>query len=34
MTISLVAVFLPVFFMGGIIGRLLHEFAVTIACPS
>jgi len=30
MTISLVAVFLPVFFMGGIIGRLLHEFAVTI----
>ncbi len=30
MTISLVAVFIPVFFMGGIIGRLLHEFAVTI----
>lgn len=30
MTISLVAVFLPVFFMGGIMGRLLHEFAVTI----
>ena len=30
MTVSLVAVFLPVFFMGGIIGRLLHEFAVTI----
>src|SRR5512137_1164050 len=30
MTISLVAVFLPVFFMGGLIGRLLHEFAVTI----
>jgi len=30
MTISLVAVFLPVFFMPGIIGRLLHEFAVTI----
>ncbi len=30
MTLSLVAVFLPVFFMGGIIGRLLHEFAVTI----
>ena len=30
MTISLVAVFMPVFFMGGIIGRLLHEFAVTI----
>ncbi|OYY93206.1 MAG: acriflavine resistance protein B [Hydrogenophilales bacterium 28-61-23] len=31
MTISLVAVFIPVMFMGGIIGRLLHEFAVCIA---
>jgi HAE1 family hydrophobic/amphiphilic exporter-1 len=31
MTLSLVAVFLPVLFMGGIIGRLLHEFAVTIS---
>ncbi len=30
MTISLAAVFIPVAFMGGIIGRLLHEFAVTI----
>jgi len=30
MTLSLVAVFLPVLFMGGILGRLLHEFAVTI----
>ncbi|HEX2648443.1 MAG TPA: efflux RND transporter permease subunit [Burkholderiales bacterium] len=30
MTISLAAVFIPVFFMGGIVGRLLHEFAVTI----
>jgi hydrophobic/amphiphilic exporter-1 (mainly G- bacteria), HAE1 family len=30
MTISLAAVFLPVFFMSGIIGRLLHEFAVVI----
>lgn len=30
MTLSLAAVFIPVFFMGGIIGRLLHEFAVTI----
>jgi HAE1 family hydrophobic/amphiphilic exporter-1 len=30
MTISLAAVFLPVFFMGGIVGRLFHEFAVTI----
>ncbi|HEY3825917.1 MAG TPA: efflux RND transporter permease subunit [Bryobacteraceae bacterium] len=32
MTISLVSVFIPVLFMGGIIGRLLHEFSVTIAC--
>jgi HAE1 family hydrophobic/amphiphilic exporter-1 len=31
MTISLVAVFIPVLFMGGIVGRLLHEFAITIA---
>ena len=30
MTLSLVAVFIPVLFMGGMIGRLLHEFAVTI----
>jgi len=30
MTISLVAVFIPVLFMGGVVGRLLHEFAVTI----
>ncbi|WP_207260146.1 efflux RND transporter permease subunit [Desulfovibrio sp. Huiquan2017] len=33
MTISLAAVFLPVLFMGGIVGRLFHEFAVTI-CAS
>ena len=31
MTLSLVAVFIPVLFMGGIIGRLFNEFAVTIA---
>ena len=31
MTISLVAVFIPVLFMGGVMGRLLHEFAVTIS---
>jgi len=31
MTLSLVAVFIPVMFMSGIIGRLLHEFAVTIS---
>ncbi|HVB38725.1 MAG TPA: efflux RND transporter permease subunit, partial [Vicinamibacterales bacterium] len=30
MTLSLTAVFIPVLFMGGILGRLLHEFAVTI----
>jgi HAE1 family hydrophobic/amphiphilic exporter-1 len=32
MTISLAAVFLPVLFMGGVVGRLFHEFAVTIGC--
>lgn len=31
MTISLVAVFIPVLFMQGMLGRLLHEFAVTIS---
>jgi HAE1 family hydrophobic/amphiphilic exporter-1 len=31
MTFSLAAVFIPVLFLGGILGRLLHEFAVTIA---
>ena len=30
MTISLAAVFIPVLFMSGIMGRLFHEFAVTI----
>jgi len=30
MTISLAAVFLPVLFMGGIVGRLFHEFAIAI----
>ena len=30
MTFSLVAVFIPVLFMAGIVGRLLHEFSVTI----
>jgi HAE1 family hydrophobic/amphiphilic exporter-1 len=30
MTLSLAAVFIPVLFMGGILGRLLHEFAVVI----
>src|SRR5690349_14900571 len=31
MTISLVAVFIPVLFLGGILGRLFREFAVTIS---
>jgi HAE1 family hydrophobic/amphiphilic exporter-1 len=31
MTLSLTAVFIPVLFMGGVVGRLFHEFAVTIA---
>jgi HAE1 family hydrophobic/amphiphilic exporter-1 len=30
MTVSLAAVFIPVLFMGGILGRLFREFAVTI----
>jgi hydrophobic/amphiphilic exporter-1 (mainly G- bacteria), HAE1 family len=30
MTLSLAAVFIPLMFMGGLLGRLLHEFAVTI----
>ncbi|MDF5730583.1 MAG: efflux RND transporter permease subunit [Rhizonema sp. PD38] len=31
MTLSLVAVFIPMLFMGGLIGGLFHEFAMTIA---
>src|SRR3974390_1082547 len=30
MTVSLVAVFIPVFFMGGVVGRVFNEFAVVI----
>jgi hydrophobic/amphiphilic exporter-1 (mainly G- bacteria), HAE1 family len=30
MTVSLVAVFIPVLFMAGMLGRMLHEFAITI----
>ncbi len=30
-TLSLVAVFIPVLFMGGVVGRVFHEFAVTIS---
>src|SRR6201999_4239937 len=31
MTVSLVAVFLPIIFLNGVLGRLLREFAVTIS---
>jgi hydrophobe/amphiphile efflux-1 (HAE1) family protein len=31
MTVSLMAVFVPILFMGGIVGRLFREFAVTLA---
>ncbi len=31
MTVSLVAVFIPVLFMGGVVGRLFNEFAITIS---
>ncbi len=31
MTISLVAVFIPILFMGGLIGRLFREFAMTVS---
>ena len=31
MSASLVAVFIPLLFMGGLIGRLFHEFAVTVS---
>ncbi len=31
MTLSLIAVFIPLLFMSGIIGRLFHEFAMTVS---
>jgi multidrug efflux pump len=31
-TLSLIAVFIPLLFMGGILGRILHEFAFTLTC--
>ncbi len=31
MTLSLCAVFIPVLFMGGVVGRVFHEFGVTIS---
>lgn len=30
-SLSLVAVFIPIMFMGGIVGRMFHEFAVTLS---
>ena len=30
-SISLIAAFIPVLFMGGVVGRLLREFSVTLA---
>ncbi len=31
MSISLIAAFIPLLFMGGLVGRLFHEFAVTVS---
>src|SRR5439155_25079878 len=31
MTLSLIAVFIPILLMGGIVGRLFREFAVTVS---
>jgi multidrug efflux pump len=31
MSLSLIAVFIPILLMGGIVGRLFHEFAVTLS---
>jgi hydrophobe/amphiphile efflux-1 (HAE1) family protein len=31
MSLSLIAVFLPILLMGGVIGRLFHEFAITLS---
>lgn len=31
MTLSLIAVFIPMLFMGGLIGKLFHEFAITLS---
>jgi len=30
-TVSLIAVFVPILFMGGIIGKLFHEFSMTLS---
>lgn len=31
LTVSLIAVLIPLLFMGGVVGRLFHEFAITLA---
>ena len=31
LTISLIAVFIPLLFMSGVVGKLFHEFAVTLS---
>jgi multidrug efflux pump len=31
LTISLIAVLIPLLFMGDVVGRLFHEFAITLA---
>jgi multidrug efflux pump subunit AcrB len=32
LTVSLIAVFIPLLFMTGVVGRLFQEFSVTLAC--
>lgn len=32
MSVSLIAVFVPIFFMGGMVGRVFREFAVVMSC--
>ncbi|MFC0284661.1 efflux RND transporter permease subunit [Camelimonas abortus] len=32
MTLSLIAVFIPVLLMGGVVGRVFHEFAIVVSC--
>ena len=31
LTVSLIAVLIPLLFMGDVVGRLFHEFAITLA---
>ncbi len=33
LTVSLIAVLIPLLFMGDVVGRLFHEFAITLAVP-